>query len=605
MASAYFVSCSSFYYKKNYSKSRGLNISKPLYSSQSISMAITMAQPLVRRSANYEQTLWSYEHIQSLSNKYTENCYTSRADTLIDAVKGMIRQVRHPLSTLELIDDLQRLGISYHFMYETSYLLDMIYHSYYETQDKWNAMDLNLKALGFRLLRQHAYHVPQEIFGTFKDEIKNFKPHLYEDMLCMLNLYEASYHSFENENILDDARDFTSRYLQENLENIPKSLSSLVTHALKLPLHRRVPRIEAKWFIEVYEKRSGMYPTLIELAKLDFNMVQAIHLEDLKGSSRWWRNMSWDKELCFSRDRLVENFLWTVGVNYLPHFSAERETLTKVNAIITTIDDIYDVYGTLDELELFTDVISRWDINLVGKLPHYMKICFIGFYNSINEITYTTLAKTGFLILPHLKKEWADLCKAYMVEARWHHSGHTPTLKEYLDNACVSISTPVVLMHLKFLMSIISKEEVLQDMESAGNIVRHSSLIFRLANDLGTSSSSKTISNRYALTLSYSFKDESARGDVPKSIQCYMHETGATKNEARSYIEQLINKTWKNLNKETTRADSQFSREFNDAATNLARMAQFMYGEGDRYGRPKLIRAHVLSLLFNPIQGVV
>ncbi|KAI3515702.1 hypothetical protein L1887_14605 [Cichorium endivia] len=451
------------------------------------------------------------------------NCYTSRADALIDAVKGMMHQASRPLSTLEFIDDLQRLGIAYHFVHETSYLLEMIYHNYFETEDKWNPMELNLKALGFRLLRQHGYHVPQEIFGTFKDELKIFKPHLYEDMLCMLNLYEASYLSFENESILDDARDFTTRYLQENLENIPKNLSSLVTHALELPLHRRVPRVEAKWFIEVYEKRSGMHPTLIELAKLDFNMVQAIHLQDLKCASRWWRNTSWDKELYFARDRLVENFMWTIGFNYLPHFSG-RETLTKVNAMITTIDDIYDVY---------------------------------------------------------------DLCKAYMVEARWYHSGHTPTLKEYLDNACITIGAPVILTHLKILTSISSKEEMLQGIESAENIVRHSSLILRLADDLETSS------------------DESARGDTPKSVQCYMHETGATENEARRFIEKLIDNTWKKINKERAGANSQILKEFNDGATNLARMAQFMYGVGDGHGCPELTRPHVLSLLFNPIEEVL
>ena len=41
-----------------------------------------------------------------------------------------------------------------------------------------------------------------------------------------------------------------------------------------------------------------------------------------------------------------------------------------------------------------------------------------------------------------------------------------------------------------------------------------------------------------------------ARGDIPKSIQCYMHESGATEEEARSHIKMLISKTWKKLNKE-------------------------------------------------------
>lgn len=83
-----------------------------------------------------------------------------------------------------------------------------------------------------------------------------------------------------------------------------------------------------------------------------------------------------------------------------------------------------------------------------------------------------------------------------------------------------------------------------------------------------------------------------------------MHESGASEDEARRYIKTLINKTWKKLNKERAGANTKFLREFIYCAANLSRMAQFMYGEGDGHGRPDVTKSHVLSLLFNPIQGI-
>ena len=35
--------------------------------------------------------------------------------------------------------------------------------------------------------------------------------------------------------------------------------------------------------------------------------------------------------------------------------------MTKVIAMTSVIDDIYDVYGTLEELELFTEAVERFD----------------------------------------------------------------------------------------------------------------------------------------------------------------------------------------------------------------------------------------------------
>ncbi|KAJ0714569.1 putative R-linalool synthase [Helianthus annuus] len=574
--------CSLLLRKDSCAPSRRLNICKTINSSQNTS---TVVEPLVkRRTANYESSLWSYDHVQSLTTKYSGKDYTARAENLKEVVKTMLqkrRVVENPLISLELVDDLQRLGIAYHFKEEIADVLENIYHN---TRNNWSTTDLNLRSLGFRLLRQHGYPVSQDIFGNFKNKIENLNPCQYEDMVAILNLYEASYHSFEDESVLDEARDLTKKYLEENLDDVNGSIAPLVSHALEVPLQWRVPRVEARWFIDLYEKRSDMNPVVIELAKLDFDMVQAVHIEDLKHASRWWRNTSWDKKLTFARDRLVECFLWTVGYSYMPGFSTGRREITKVNAMITTIDDVYDVYGTLDELEQFTDVISRWDINAIEELPEYMKICFLGLYNTTNNVAYDTLINSRIHVLPYLKKAWADLCGSYLREARWYHSRHTPTLKDYLNNACVTIGSPLTLMYMKILTSVTSTEEIVQWFEESKNIVNHTSLIVRLADDLETSS------------------DEMKRGDIPKSIQCYMHESGATEEEARRHIKNLILKIWKKLNKERANAKSQLLHETIDYAMDIVRMAQFMYGKGDGHGHPNVTKSHVLSLLFNPIQ---
>lgn len=44
------------------------------------------------------------------------------------------------------------------------------------------------------------------------------------------------------------------------------------------------------------------------------------------------------------------------GVASEPCLAACREVVAKAFAVL---DDIYDIYGTLDELALFTDVIER------------------------------------------------------------------------------------------------------------------------------------------------------------------------------------------------------------------------------------------------------
>ena len=127
------------------------------------------------------------------------------------------------------------------------------------------------------------------MFSDFIENDGNFKTWIRDDFKGLLNLYEASFIMVEGETILEIARDFTAKHLKENLELIniiDQTLGVQVHRALELPFHWRMPRIEARWFIDAYEKNQDMDPVLLEFAKLDFNMVQALHQEEIKQLSR-------------------------------------------------------------------------------------------------------------------------------------------------------------------------------------------------------------------------------------------------------------------------------------------------------------------------------
>ena len=69
--------------------------------------------------------------------------------------------------------------------------------------------------------------------------------------------------------------------------------------------------------------------------------------------------MDFSRKLPFARDRVIECYFWSLGVYFEPQYCFARRILTKVIAMTSIIDDIYDVHGTLEELELFTEASER------------------------------------------------------------------------------------------------------------------------------------------------------------------------------------------------------------------------------------------------------
>ncbi|XP_078149469.1 monoterpene synthase 8, chloroplastic-like [Carex rostrata] len=327
-----------------------------------------------RRSGNYPPTIWNDNFIQSLNiEDEHEGKIMERLCKLKKEVSQMICKEELLRDKLEFVDALQQLGVAYHFEDEINCVITNIHASMDHNSPSVMLGDLYEVSLLFRLLRMHGFSVQEDIFHSYFDDKGNCKVKPYSDIKEMISLYQASFLAKEGEEALEKARHYTTKHLTNFLESSKYDNSRLkeeVTHALELPLHWRMQRMHNRWFIEQYKIDKHIRPALWELAVLNFNLMQNLYKKELKQVSRWWTDLRLYEKLPFIRDRLVENYMWSEGYAYdLPENSSYRIANTQAICLITTIDDIYDVYGSLDELEVFTNAVEHWDVTVAAGLP--------------------------------------------------------------------------------------------------------------------------------------------------------------------------------------------------------------------------------------------
>jgi hypothetical protein len=118
-----------------------------------------------------------------------------------------------------------------------------------------------------------------DVFLKFRDGHGDFASN---DVNSLLALYDAAHIRVHGEEILDDAIAFTKTRLRSIAEHVEPLLAEEVRCTLETPSCRRVERIEARRYISMYEKKTTRDKTILELAKLDFNILQIMYCEELK-----------------------------------------------------------------------------------------------------------------------------------------------------------------------------------------------------------------------------------------------------------------------------------------------------------------------------------
>lgn len=257
---------------------------------------------LHRRPVDYQPKTWDYDSIYSLQQQAHQDDKQTKQSSLQTSLKQRVRHLlleeEEELATrLMIMDQLQSLGVAYHFEEEIrSVLVSMHVHDAH-LQLKH---DLSSTALLFRMLRGHGIPASTDMLTAFRDDSGDFKAANPKDIDAFIALHEASYLAFPGEAVLDDARAFTIKKLEELMPSMSNSMgpASQTERQGDLPLHWRVPRLQAIWSLKQHayndERHLSMAPSILQLAAVDFNLVQAVHGAELVEVTKWWKEKGWE-----------------------------------------------------------------------------------------------------------------------------------------------------------------------------------------------------------------------------------------------------------------------------------------------------------------------
>nr|USM07608.1 alpha-terpineol synthase [Cymbopogon martinii] len=494
-----------------------------------------------------------------------------QVDKLREEVAKMIASSTTTSSRLHLIDALERLCLDHLFEQEISATLAQI-----ETADVSHC-DLGTVALWFCLLRKHRYRVSPDVFVRFKDEEGGF---LVDSPKDLLNLYNAAHMRTHGEKILDEAILFSQRRLETMIPFMEGTLAHEIKSALDIPLPRRVRIYESKYYISAYEKDATVHENVLQLAKLNSNIMQLHHQHELDIISRWWKDIDIGSKLPYVRDRIVECYLWILGVYYEPCYSRARIILTMNIAIVTILDDTYDSYATPEECELFTKCIESWDTALGHDLPKCMKYAWEKILESYETIE-NMLHQEEKYRMPYLRYFVKDLVKSYNTEVKMLQEGYIPkSVEEHLKVSLITGGCPILACASFVGMHDIATADCFDWVSSMPKMVRALSVILRFVDDLE------------------SYEREQLIPHVASTIDTYMKEHNVSIEVARGQIHVLKEETWKDFNSDWLNPDNNvYPKQLLERIFNLTRTMDFMYNQGEHYTNGHGLKDIVHSLL--------
>ncbi|XP_010421205.1 PREDICTED: alpha-humulene/(-)-(E)-beta-caryophyllene synthase-like [Camelina sativa] len=543
-----------------------------------------MRSDIHRPLADFPANIWEDPLTFFSTSDLGNDRFKEKHATLKEVVKeSFMSSKANPIEHIKYIDALCRLGVSYHFERDIVEQLDKLFDCPdFNQMIRQDECDLYTVGILFQVFRQFGFKLSADMFEKFTDENGKFKGHLVADANGMLSLYESAQWSTHGEDIFHEALAFSRLHLKEISSQSSPHLAIRIKNALRHPYHKGISRIQTRQYISYYQEEESCDPTILEFAKIDFNLLQILHLEELSWVARWHHDMEIESKVTYTRHRITEAYLWSLGAFFEPQYSQARIISAIALILFTALDDMYDAYGTVEELELFTDAMEKWLPAAPNGIPDSMKYIYhatVDFYDKLEEeLEKEGRSGCGF----HLKKSLQRTANGYMQEAKWLKRDYIATFDEYKENAILSSGYYALIAVTFVRMTDVAKLDAFEWLSSHPKIRVASEIISRFTDDIS----------------SYEF--EHKREHVATGIDCYMNQFGVSKEIAVEEIGNIVSDAWKDLNQELMRPHA-FPFPLLMRVFNLSRVIDVFYRYQDAYTHPEFLKAHIVSLLVESI----
>ncbi|KAG2562229.1 hypothetical protein PVAP13_8KG252604 [Panicum virgatum] len=386
------------------------------------------------------------------------------------------------------------------------------------------------------------------------------------------------------EDVLDDAITFTRSHLKAMKGNLGYPIAGQVARALDIALPRYMPQLETIHYIIEYEQEDVHNATILELARLDYNLRRSAHLKELRTFCSWWKDIYEDVKLPYSRDRSVEMYFWAFGAFQREHNSRARILYSKMTAFISLMDDTYDAHATFEECEFFNEAIQRWDESAASILPEYLRVFYIKILSTFKEFE-NILDPSEKYRVGYVQTAFKLLSKYYLEEAKWCNEKYIPSFKDQIEVSSMSSSIPVLALAALMAAGDEATNEAVEWASGIPDAVHACGEIGRLLNDISAFK-----------------KGRKNKNDVASSLECYMKEYGTRGEEAEAALSAMVEHAWRRINKACMEIDRGLLPAVKLAVINLARSNEIVYCRGnDAYTFTGDLEGLVTSLFLKPV----